>query len=189
VSATAGADGIVGNDDDVVTIKSGETCELTCKTGYCIAGTTQPSCVDGALSNGPGSVLCQRVPVSTCNFPPNGGSDPVVTCDDSTNLFGTKLVQCGACPHGYRSDSQYGSRRTCNSYGCSGGCHDINECTESRSAPATGARLARTFLAATAVGSAPVTPKARLHITARLGASHATFRARQLEIGLDANQA
>merc|ERR1712159_390187 len=46
----------------------------------------------------------------------NGGCDPRTSCSDATNLFGTKLVQCSACPSGF-----YGSGRS--------GCYDINECT------------------------------------------------------------
>jgi len=78
----------------------------------CITGQ-QPQCYDGTLIN---TMSCQVQSVQTCQFPPNGGCDPHTHCSDATNLFGTKLVQCSACPTGY-----YGSGRS--------GCYDINECT------------------------------------------------------------
>lgn len=93
-------------------LRSGESCEMTCPTGYCISGR-QPQCYDGHLVN---TMQCQLQSVQTCTIPPNGGCDPHTTCSDATNLFGTKLVQCSACPSGY-----YGSGRS--------GCYDINECT------------------------------------------------------------
>jgi hypothetical protein len=93
-------------------IKSGQPCEMTCQTGWCISGR-QPQCFDGQIIN---TMTCQPQTVQTCTFPPNGGCDPRTSCSDATNLFGTKLVQCSACPSGY-----YGSGRS--------GCYDINECT------------------------------------------------------------
>jgi hypothetical protein len=85
---------------------------MTCQTGWCIAGR-QPQCFDGQIIN---TMTCQLQSVQTCTFPPNGGCDPRTSCSDATNLFGTKLVQCSACPSGF-----YGSGRS--------GCYDINECT------------------------------------------------------------
>merc|ERR1711968_383156 len=92
-------------------IPSGASCEMTCPTGQCVEGR-QPQCYDGHLIN---TMSCNTQSVQTCQFPPNGGCDPRTTCTDSTQLFGTKLVQCSACPPGW-----YGSGRA--------GCFDINEC-------------------------------------------------------------
>ena len=93
------------------TIKSGERCEMTCQTGYCITGR-QPQCFDGQLIN---TMSCQVQTVQTCTLPPNGGCDPLTTCTEKT-LFERLLVQCSACPQGY-----FGSGRS--------GCYDINHCT------------------------------------------------------------
>ena len=93
-------------------LQSGTSCEMTCPTGECITGR-QPQCYDGHLIN---TMQCATQSVQTCQFPPNGGCDAHTVCSDATNLFGTKLVQCSACPSGF-----YGSGRS--------GCYDINECT------------------------------------------------------------
>ena len=92
-------------------VRSGERCEMTCKTGYCITGR-QPQCYDGHLVN---TMQCQLQHVDTCHFPPNGGCDRLTTCSEDTSLFGTRLIQCSSCPPGY-----YGSGRS--------GCQDVDEC-------------------------------------------------------------
>merc|ERR1711871_121680 len=92
-------------------LESGQSCEMTCPTGQCVEGR-QPQCYDGHLIN---TMRCTMQSVQTCQFPPNSGCDPRTTCTQS-HLFGTKLVQCSACPAGW-----YGSGRK--------GCYDINECT------------------------------------------------------------
>ena len=95
-------------------LASGDQCEMTCKTGYCVEGN-QPYCLDGKIKSNP-PMSCEVQPISTCSFPPNGGCDPHTTCDDSKpGLFMLKVVTCGRCPPGY-----YGTGRT--------SCEDINEC-------------------------------------------------------------
>ena len=96
-------------------LQSGESCEMTCQTGWCVAGS-QPKCSDGQMHS---SMRCEPQPIVSCLSPPNGGCNPHTTCSDATNLFGTKLVQCSECPRGY-----FGSGRS--------GCFDINECTVMR---------------------------------------------------------
>ena len=99
---------------DAAGLASGETCEMTCETGYCVTGS-QPECgEDGQLHS---QMRCElQYAVKTCTFPPHGGCDPHTTCDDAANLFGTRLVKCGPCPSGY-----YGFGRS--------GCYTINRCT------------------------------------------------------------
>lgn len=104
------ANGSLGSCN-ATTIKSGRMCEMTCETGYCVSGQ-QPHCFDGQLVN---TMTCKPAPVQSCDNPPNGGCDRHTTCDDTTRLFGTKLVKCSACPNGY-----FGSGRS--------GCRDIDEC-------------------------------------------------------------
>ena len=96
---------------DAAGLVYGETCEMTCDTGYCVVGS-QPVCGFRLYT----TMSCELQSVQTCTFPPNGGCDPHTTCTDSTNIFGVMLVQCSACPSGY-----YGSGRS--------GCYDINQCT------------------------------------------------------------
>ena len=92
-------------------LASGEHCEMTCETGWCVSGS-QPTCEDGELRT---SMRCEPQAVESCSYPANGGCDPLTTCSDDTNLFGTKLVQCSSCPPGY-----YGSGRS--------GCYRVDQC-------------------------------------------------------------
>jgi len=98
-------------------LKSGQTCEMTCKTSWCVSGA-QPRCFDGELSivstSYPQQMLCApQLPVS-CKFPPNGGCDPMTTCTTvGVPPFGA--ISCGPCPSGYSGDGD-------------SGCSDIDEC-------------------------------------------------------------
>jgi hypothetical protein len=103
-------------------LKSGEGCELTCDKEYCLEGLTertlaaggkqtavepqQPRCFDGTIAM---NINCKAQPVVSCSSPANGGCDPLTDCNDDTNLFGTRLVQCGPCPPGYSGSG----RSTC----------------------------------------------------------------------------
>eukprot|EP01047_Picozoa_sp_COSAG01_P057149 COSAG01_NODE_6572_length_3603_cov_2.804795_5_plen_421_part_00 len=103
----------------LVELKSGQSCTMTCGTGFCIEGS-QPHCIDGHLSWGANDqkMICKPQEVANCQFPPNGGCDPHTTCSDTgTGLFNLKVVTCGACPPGY-----FGTGRT--------GCHDVDECNQ-----------------------------------------------------------
>lgn len=70
---------------------------------FCLEGAKadtaaqQPRCINGVLSM---DVKCKSQPVVDCTSPANGGCDPMTKCDDSTNIFGTLLVRCEACPPG-----------------------------------------------------------------------------------------
>jgi hypothetical protein len=92
---------------------------MTCQTGFCIEGS-QPHCIDGHLNWGANDqqMSCAVQEVSTCDYPPNGGCDPLTDCiDTGTGLFNLKVVTCSQCPAGY-----YGTGRT--------GCNDVNECNQ-----------------------------------------------------------
>eukprot|EP01052_Picozoa_sp_SAG31_P019011 SAG31_NODE_1369_length_8611_cov_3.505169_6_plen_412_part_00 len=83
---------------------SGQTCELHCDDDYCLEGTepgmeaVQPRCINGKLTM---DVKCRKQQLVDCQTPRNGGCDPLTKCDDSTNIFGSRLVRCGPCPPGY----------------------------------------------------------------------------------------
>eukprot|EP01052_Picozoa_sp_SAG31_P012251 SAG31_NODE_712_length_12660_cov_9.298463_5_plen_515_part_00 len=150
--------------DEAITMNSGTGCNVRCHTQFCLRPSTyiagsdaaaQPQCIDGCITNAIGQkfsfsgndcqgflataapappLQCAAVPVSTCNYPANGGCDPASLCNDDTNLFGTALVQCGPCPAGYSGSSR---PTDCDSSGIhnaqhcrNGGCVDVNECEQ-----------------------------------------------------------
>jgi hypothetical protein len=103
----------------LVELKSGQSCAMTCGTGFCIEGS-QPHCIDGHLSWGRNDqkMACKPQEVANCQFPPNGGCDRHTTCSDTgTGLFNLKVVTCSPCPAGY-----FGTGRT--------KCNDVNECEQ-----------------------------------------------------------
>jgi hypothetical protein len=101
----------------LVELKSGQSCNMRCQSSFCIDGN-QPQCIDGRLNwGGSGQqMVCKVQPIVSCDFPPNGGCDPLTTCNDTApGLFNLKKVTCAPCPPGY-----YGTGHS--------GCHDVNEC-------------------------------------------------------------
>jgi hypothetical protein len=96
-------------------LKSGQSCELTCDTGWCVAGM-QPRCVDGMLTLQTSTeypMSCRPQPVVSCTLPPNGGCDSLKNCE-MASVFGQNVVHCGNCPGGYQD--------------LDGTCVDVNEC-------------------------------------------------------------